>query len=362
MMGSIRKYTCIPVRPWEVGASSELVSVVVPCRNEAHNVDRVVPSLLAQDYPHLEFLFLDDRSTDGTPEKLRAWAARDRRVRVLEGAPLPEGWTGKNHAMAQAARAARGAWLLFTDADTVHEPHSLSSAVHYARGRGLDLLTLSARCVCESFAEHLIQPMGIGCFSVWFKLEEVNDPSSRTPLCCGQYLLVRREAYEAVGGSGRVRAEVTEDLALFEAMKHAGYRCELSIGSHLFSTRMYRSLRESWLGWRRIYLHGLRKNVPSILSKIAMLVFFSFAPFAVAGWAAGRILLGDGAWWPALGLAGGLCGFILFLRSRSHATLKTAQWSVLLHPLSALVIAAILVDCLAHHFAGRKVEWKLQKY
>lgn len=362
MMGSIERYSCIPELSWNPDATNELVSIIVPCRNEAHNLDTLIPSLLNQDYPNLEFIFLDDRSTDSTLERLEFYQKKDPRIRILMGKPLPEGWTGKNHALSQCAQAAEGRWLLFTDADTFHERYSVSSSVRYASEKHLDLLTLSARCVCKSFGEHLVQPMGIGCFSVWFRLEKVNNPTSKTPLCCGQYLMIDKEVYKTVGTNERVKADVTEDLALFKVVKDAGYRCELSIGSHLFATRMYRSFREAWIGWRRIYLHGLQKDTASILRKIGMLIFYSSAPFFIFFGASWAVLAGKANAAGIAALSGTLCAFILLLRIKSHQALRADRWSVLLHPLSALVITGILVDCLHHHFRGRKVEWKMQKY
>lgn len=362
MLGSIRKYSCVP-KIGAGGGKHDLVSIVVPCRNEEHNLGILVPSLLAQDYPNLEILFLDDRSTDRTLAILEKYRETDSRVRVLRGKPLPEGWTGKNHAIHQLAAESRGKWILELDADTFHDPHSISSAVSYAESRNLDMLTLTARCVCKTFGEHLVQPMGIGCFSVWFKLEEVNDPKSKTPLACGQFLMLRRDAFFKVGGQERVKNEVVEDLILFQIMKDEGFRCELAIGTHLFATRMYRNFRESWIGWRRIYLHALRKNAASLISKIAMLIFFSSLPFAIAAFTGWQMFAeGDASWNLAFALSAGLCAFILFLRSRSHKALQAAQWPILLHPISALIIAAILIDCLHHLFTDKKVVWKAQKY
>lgn len=362
MIGSIRKYSIMPVRAWESLWPQVRVSVIVPCRNESRNLPILIPSLMAQDYPHIEFIFLDDRSTDNTLELLRAAGRKYPNVKVIEGALLPGGWTGKNHAMHQCAQAATGDWLLFSDADTEHQKNSVSSSLRYALERNVDLLTLTARCVCKSFGEHLVQPMGIGCFAVWFKLEDVNDPNSSVPLACGQYLLVKKAVFEAVGGAERIRDAVTEDLALFKNVKAAGYKCELAIGAHIFATRMYQSFKESWVGWRRIYLHALDKNVPSLVSKIFMLIFFSAAPFFILPAAACQWAAGNPEWALTTGLAAGLCAFILFLRSRSHVALKASQWSILLHPLSALAVTAILIDCLKHHFQGRKVEWKQQQY
>jgi cellulose synthase/poly-beta-1,6-N-acetylglucosamine synthase-like glycosyltransferase len=362
MVGSIRKYSIMPVQAWDSTWAQVKISVIVPCRNEARNLPTLIPSLMAQDYPHIEYIFLDDRSTDDTLRILEDAARVYSRIKVLRGRPLPPGWTGKNNAMHQCAEAATGDWLLFSDADTEHLKHSVSSSLRYAQERKLDLLTLSARCVCKSFGEHLVQPMGIGCFSVWFKLEEVNDPNSSTPLACGQYLLIKKRVFDAVGGSEKIKDAVTEDLALFKNVKAAGYRCELAIGAHIFATRMYQSFKESWVGWRRIYLHALDKNVPSLISKILMLIFFSTLPFLILPAAGYLWASGNSEWAFTTLLSGGLCGFILFLRSRSHAALKASQWSILLHPLSALAITAILIDCLKHHFQGRKVEWKQQQY
>ena len=188
MVGSIKKYSCVPKLAATETKSRDLVSLIVPCRNEEHNVDILLPSLLKQDYPNLELIFLDDRSTDRTFELLEKYRAQDSRIRILRGKDLPAGWTSKNHALHQLAKEAKGKWILETDADTLHDPHSVSSAVSYAESRNLDLLTLTARCICKTFGEHLVQPMGIGCFSVWFKLEEVNDPNSKMPL----YLLCIR--------------------------------------------------------------------------------------------------------------------------------------------------------------------------
>jgi len=266
--------------------------------------------------------------------------------------------------MYQCAQAASGKWLLYTDADTEHEVHSVSSSVHYAEEHKLDLLTLSARCVCKSWGEHLVQPMGIGCFSVWFRLPDVNNPDSDTPLACGQYLLIRNDVYKKTGGNSHVnvRSDVTEDLALFQLIKKKGYNCELSIGSHLFATRMYQSFKESWIGWRRIYLHALKKNVPSLMQKIFMLLIFSFLPFFIWTSLGIQMLMGQPGLSGSFTLSSVLCGLILFMRSRSHLALKTNQWSIMLHPFSALVIIGILIDGLWHHFGGKKVEWKMQKY
>ena len=174
--------------------------------------------------------------------------------------------------------------------------------------------------------------------------------------------MIRKNAYQSVGGSEAIKNEVVEDLALFKNVKASKYRCELAIGSHIFATRMYQSWKEAWVGWRRIYLHAFDKNVPSLLHKIFMLIFFSFLPFAFLIWSGWEWLAGNAATQNTLIISSALCALILFLRSRSHMALKVSQWAILLHPLSALMVTGIILDCLRHHFLGRKVEWKAQHY
>src|SRR4051812_27792592 len=127
------------------GGEWPFVSIVVPARNEEKNLPRLLPSLLGQRYPRFEVIVVDDKSTDGTPQVLEEWQARDERLHVVRGEDLPreEGWMGKPHAMMQGARIAKGEWLLFTDADTRHEPKSLSSTVASAMKQGIDLFTIA---------------------------------------------------------------------------------------------------------------------------------------------------------------------------------------------------------------------------
>ncbi|MBF0254657.1 MAG: glycosyltransferase [Candidatus Omnitrophica bacterium] len=362
MLSSMRRYNVMPAGGWKAGQPAPKVSMIIPCRNEEKNLPRLLPTLRRQNYPNLEFVLIDDRSEDRTPELLKAFAASEPRAKALSGRAKPADWTGKAHALHQAVGAASGEWYLFSDADTQHQAHSVSSALAHALDRRIDFLTLTSHYLCESFAEYLVQPMAIGCFAVWFRLQDVNDPKSRVPLACGHFILIRREAYEGLGGFEAIRGEVLEDLALFKRAKADGrFKFELSVGSHVFATRMYDSFIASWRGWRRIFMHSLNRKVSTFLSKIAALVFNSAVPFAVplVCIAAGT---GTFAWQLAFASSIALCGFIIFLRTRSHQTIGLPAWPAVFHPLSALIIAAILTDCLAHLILGWKVEWKQQKY
>lgn len=339
------------------------VSIILPCRNEEKNLPRVLPSLLSQDYPDFEVIVVDDRSEDKTLSLLKEYQQQYPNIlKIIQGKPLPAGWTGKNHALFHATQEARGEWFLFTDADTFHHRQSLSSSLSYALSKRLNLLTLSGQCECGSFGEHLIQPMAIGCFSVWFRMDRVNQPDSAIPLCNGQYLLMEKTAYEETGGNEKVKGEVTEDLALFREFKRRNLKVEIGFGPLLFSTRMYHSFNESWNGWRRIFLHALDKDILSLCRKIGMLFFYSTFPFVILLISLFSCVMGVTSYAFPLLLSLAVCSLIIYLRLRSHNILMTAGWPAFLHPLSSLLIAGILIDSLIHHLTGKKVVWKSQAY
>jgi chlorobactene glucosyltransferase len=248
----------------EPGGDLPLLSVVVPARNEERQIDVCVRSLLNQRYPLLEVIVVDDGSTDRTGEILRGLARTDARLRAVRGEPLPPGWIGKPWALAQGMRRARGSWVLFTDADTCHEPLACASAVRYAIAHRLSFLSLLTTQRFETPAERIVLPsilwmiaFGIG------SLDAINDPA-RTDIAIfnGQYLLCERDAFEAIGGHDRVRASIAEDYDLARIVKRDGrFRSMLVDANDLVYTRMYRSLREIWDGFGKNLYAGL-KNQP----------------------------------------------------------------------------------------------------
>ncbi|MCA9396524.1 MAG: glycosyltransferase, partial [Candidatus Omnitrophica bacterium] len=345
MISSIRQYSIMPAGSWKPQEHAPRVSFIIPCRNESLNLPRLLPTLAAQDYPNLEIILIDDRSEDDTYEQLRNFAASHSNVIAVKGADKPAEWTGKAHALHQAVQRAKGEWLLFSDADTQHESHSVSSAMRHVLQNHIDFLTLTSHYLCESFWEYLIQPMAIGCFAVWFKLQKVNDPANVTPLACGHFILINQNAYKGLGGFESIKEEVLEDLALFKRAKSDGrYKFELSIGSHVFATRMYDSFGASWNGWRRIFMHSLDKNIGVYSRKICALVFNSLIP-AILPLILGAVALRHPVWsGPFLGSAILLC-FIYFLRSRSHKAIKAPFWPILFHPVSVCIVIGILLEC-----------------
>ena len=241
-------------------ASDGLVSVIIPARNESAVIETVVTSLLASAYRPIEVLVVDDRSTDDTAARVAELARRDPRLRLVPGVELPPGWYGKPWACLQGYRAARGELLLFTDADTRHAPELLGRAVGALRETSADLLTIAPRQRCETFWERIVMPQIWLLLGVRYHPARVNH--SRRPrdvIANGQFILMSRGSYEAVGTHETVRAEVAEDLALAQAVVRRGGRLHFAFAERLMETRMYQGLGALIEGWsKNVYLGGRR--------------------------------------------------------------------------------------------------------
>ncbi len=250
----------------------------------------VVRSILASTYQPFELLVVDDRSTDETASTVERLAADDPRLRLVRGEALPEGWYGKPWACLQGYRAARGDILLFTDADTRHEPELLSRAVGALRQLNADLVTVSPRQRCETFWERLVMPQ------IWLLLGLRYHPATvnrarrpRDVIANGQFILTTREAYEAAGTHSAVKHEVAEDLALAQTYLTARRTLYFAFADDLMETRMYRSLRGLIEGWsKNVYLGGRRSFPGEPLLQAMVPVMLAVAIGILAPPTAGR--------------------------------------------------------------------------
>ena len=226
------------------------VSAIVPARNEQEVIRACVESLARQE-AILEILVVNDQSTDGTKEIVDGLAARLPKVRLLEIMNLPAGWVGKNNAVWMGARESKGEWLLFTDADAVHERDSAAKALEIAERTGSVLVSFSPEQLLETWYEKSLIPYVYRRLSARFTYADVNDPQKAIAAANGQFFLIRRDAYAGVGGHSSVAGEVLEDVALAKRVKSAGYRIWFGSGRGMVRVRMYRSFRGLWQGWRK---------------------------------------------------------------------------------------------------------------
>lgn len=343
-----------------VPAAGTLVTVVIPARNESATIATVVGSVLASTYQPLEIVVVDDRSTDDTAAIVERLAMEDGRLRLVRGEPLPEGWYGKPWACVQGYRAARGDLLLFTDADTRHEPELLARAVGALRAERSDLVTVAPRQRCETFWERVVMPQ------IWLLLALRYHPSrvnrarrQRDVIANGQFILVSRESYEAVGTHGAVRDEVAEDLALAQAFLRAGRKLHFAFAERLMQTRMYRSLPELIEGWsKNVYLGG-RRSFPEEPRLRALVPLMLLAGFLF--WLAPPVVLAITAATGPVGRAAAVASALsaLFWMAISYG-MRIPAWYGLLYPLGALM--GLYIAARSTWRGSRRVEWRGRIY
>jgi glycosyltransferase involved in cell wall biosynthesis len=226
-------------------AANPEVSVIVPARNEEACLADCLRSLLSQDGPTYEIIVVDDHSTDRTREIAEGFP-----VRVITAEPLPKGWSGKCNAVWTGAKTAAGKWLLFTDADTKHLANSIAVGLQEAKQFDAVLLSYSPRQEVHSFAERALMPVIFAELAKTYRPKDVCDPNSAAAAANGQYLLIRRDVYEAVGGHAAIATTILEDVELAKRVKKSGGRLQFHV-SDVLSTRMYRSFPEMWEGWTK---------------------------------------------------------------------------------------------------------------
>jgi chlorobactene glucosyltransferase len=340
------------------------LTVIVPARNESANIGPCLRSLLAQRYPAggLRILVIDDDSQDDTAAIVASLAASDSRITLLSAPPLPAGWKGKVHACWHAMQAvpAGTEWLCFLDADMRAHPLALASAVQAAQAGGLDLLSLAPRHELGSFAERLIIPCGLYVLGFSLDSARIQAPESGEALCTGQFMLVRRRAYERVGGYAMVRESICEDLDLARLFKRNGLKVRLEDGSAVLVTRMY-------TGWSTLW-PGFAKNLVDMLGG-ALRTLLTAGSAVVLSWSAVVLPLVDaaacrnGAHGACVALLpaalGSAAAFGLHLAGALHFGIP--WWYGLTFPLGYTIGALIAIDSIRWRLV-RRVEWKGRTY
>ncbi len=339
-----------PADPAATGAPS--VSVVIAARDEEDDLARTLDGLLAQDLPGLEIVVVDGGSRDGT----RAVAqARGPRVRLLEEPPLPDGWVGKNWACWTGAQATHGAWLLFLDADVRLHPAAVRSVLAWAEREGAAVATVAPKVEMLGRWERVVLPFYVQMVLTYFRAPHVNRPDSRAALVNGQFWLVRREEYDAVGGHAAVRRQILEDIALARRFRASGRPIRLAWGPELATTRMYREPREMFEGLLK-NIHGTNFSAARQAAFLAGLIGFFWLPLAVlpVGVLTGNV---------PLTVFGGVLALALFGKhvAWARAVGAPARYG-LTFPMAVGVYVALVATSLGRGLRGGTVAWKGRSY
>jgi chlorobactene glucosyltransferase len=336
------------------------VLICVPARNEAANIGACVRAVLASEAVDLQLIVVDDSSTDDTAKLASQAAAGDERFTLLSGRAPPKGWAGKSWALVQAAADADRPFLLFLDADVEIHPRTVHSCLAQAEVERLDLLSLFGSWRLESFWELVVVPV-VG----WFvrgatNLERVNDPSHPDAFANGQLILVRREAYEQIGGHRAVQGEVLEDVRLAEVFVKHAKRIMLLYAPWSFRARLYRSLTEIVEGYTKNFYEGMGRRPLVALGLALFTIIGSLLPFAIvcavliAQFALGWRLL-DGY---LLAWCCGVCLLIIGFRLRQERADGRSGLYALTHPLGNLVLLWIVLRSMM----AIEVRWKGRAY
>jgi cellulose synthase/poly-beta-1,6-N-acetylglucosamine synthase-like glycosyltransferase len=343
------------------------LSVIIPARNEDDCLGDCLWSLVRQQEPgweiglDWEIVVVNDASTDGTREMAASFAG----VIVLDAPRLEKGWTGKANAAWAGAEAARGAWLLFTDADTVHEPGRLRLAMIEAERHGAGMLSYSPRQIVQGMAQRTLMPLIFGDLAATYPPAKVNDPSKRTAAANGQFLLVRRDAYEKIGGHRAVKRAILEDVELAVLAKRRKVGLRFRYAPEAVSTRMYRSLGAMVEGWTKNLallfgnapaLAGMRLLQLAVLASLPglmWLLWWKMPQHTTAAATAG--LLGAPMAIAALGVVWlrALWGFYRRV-AQSGFAFRDYVWA----PLGIPLYAALLWRSWFLHNVARQVVWK----
>ncbi|MGQ9494591.1 MAG: glycosyltransferase [Anaerolineae bacterium] len=329
------------------------LAVLVPVRNEEGKIESCVRSLLAQDYPDFEVVLLDDQSSDGSAAILRELAQQSERIRVISGEPLPAGWVGKHWACHQLARSVQSDFLLFVDADTRYQPQALRLAMAACLAEKADLLSVFPRQEVGSWAEKLMVPvMHWSIFSFMPLVLAYRLPIPALSVSNGQFMLFRREAYEAIGGHAAVQHIVVDDIALTRRVRAHGLRWRLLDGDEYVHCRMYHNFREVY--------EGFSKSLFAFFDYRVALFLFIWLWLLVAFWEPLVVL--------ALGLMGvvsaasmsvaGLAVLLsLLLWGLTHWHFGFPLYLALCYPFSVLLAVAIAQNSLYLTLSGRAT-WK----
>jgi len=336
-----------------------LVSILVPARDEEKNIATCLRSLTRQDYSNIEILVLDDNSTDRTGVMTESWAKKDSRIRLINGRPLIKGWTGKSYACHQLSRVAKGKYLIFTDADTLHFTDSVSAALSALFANDLDVLSIFPRQIMVSIHERMTVifiNLAVLAFMPIFLIRKIKNP--KISIANGQFFLFKRKVYYLIGGHRNIRKDIVEDIALSKQVKKCGFSFRIFDGRKNLHCRMYNGFGEVVTGFSKFIFAAMNYNIFRLSSVMVLVLVMFLFPL---------IFLPIGfyfAEWPLLININLVIqvSVILIIRIVMTFRFKTRLIDVLLHPLSMLYIYFLAMNSVYQAKYGKGIYWKDRYY
>jgi chlorobactene glucosyltransferase len=330
-----------------------VVSVCVPARNEESRILNCLKSLQTQDYPNYEILVLDDQSSDCTLKILLEIAKLDKRIKVLKGKELPDGWIGKSWACHQLSLKAKGKWLFFTDADTNHMPETLKKSVRGAEESGADLMSCLNRQETGSWMEYLVVPVLVYCLitllPVRFVLKRGNF-LSKFAGASGQFLFFKSSSYKALGGHNLVKNAIVEDFKIGNEMLRSGYRLVFFDGTSVTSCRMYNSAIQVWEGFSKNFYPSFGFSVSRFLGICLCLLCISILPYIMLF----VVPLGSLLFFALAGLS----LIQVLLRLKQAKLYGYSMTSCFLHPLGVFFYVLIGLNSMRWYLINGQGHWK----
>ncbi len=353
------------------------VSVIIPARNEEGKLGRCLSSLIEQDYANYEIVVIDDCSTDRTASIIGQYAQRSARVTAVAAKEKATGWLGKCSALVQGYEYASGEYLLFTDADTWHRPNSVRDSLRYALALKADLVSFMPVQELGSFWERVIMPVLLGSFLCGDPFNKINDQRNPRAYAFGQYMMIKRSAYDSVGGHKSVHNQILDDITLSRRIKQSGFRVFAADGTPLYTVRMYNDLKSVWAGWVKNVYTFMDCNPFALATALLFINCGMIGPWIHAACVAN-------AWFSSLAMANAfgdhssfgqsslLCLQIMVAAEMimmftwfqlSTQYYRGIRWyHIFLLPLGSVMVTALYLDSARRIYTGVKTAWKNRDY
>jgi len=335
-----------------------LISVLVPARNEEENIKKCIVSLTKQDYKNIEILVLDDNSTDNTENILKEMSKKYSNVKFYKGEHLRKGWLGKSFACHQLSKHAKGKYMIFTDADTLHFPDSISSAVACLERYKVDALSVFPMQVMVTMHERMMVPFGNYIILALFPLylmRKVKNAMFCTAI--GQFMMFKSEVYRKIGGHKSIKGKVLEDVKISKRVKKSGYKFMIFDGRSNLYCRMYKSFRDVVRGYSRVLFAAFDYNIFMMSMAIFLIAAVFLGPFIM-------LPLGVIFNWSALIIEIIILQMIIILTTRIVFAIrfKCRSVDILLHPVAMLYLLFIAVKSILDIKYGDGMTWKGRVY